>query len=148
MPAFTWALLRLLADWGIADTSTHSGQGFHGITCIITCNAYCIETKMRMYKVGIVMKENVIGDVFSQYRALSLLCYIYSCKSMFLIIYSFVLSLSSQQQPKSGLINLTLTRKEANFVLNALNNFFHTYMSQMLYAGQSARQIVTFLSDF
>ena len=74
------------------------------------------------------MKENVIGDLFSQYRALSLLCYIYSCKSMFLIIYSFVLSLSSQQQPKSGLINLTLTRKETNFVLNALNNFIHTYM--------------------
>ena len=73
------------------------------------------------------MKENVIGDLFSQYRALSLLCYIYSCKSMFLIIYSFVLSLSSQQQPKSGLKNLTLTRKESNFVLNALNNIIHTY---------------------
>ena len=56
--------------------------------------------------------------------------YIYSCKSMLLILYSFVLSLSSKQQPKSGLINLTLTRKEANFVLNALNNSIHTYEEQ------------------
>ena len=46
---------------------------------------------------------------------------------MLLILYSFVLSLSSQQQPKSGLINVTLTRKEANIILNALYNSIHTH---------------------
>ena len=46
---------------------------------------------------------------------------------MFLIIYSFVFSLSLQQQSKSGLVNVTLTRKEANFVLNALNTSIHTH---------------------
>ena len=51
---------------------------------------------------------------------------------MFLILYSYVhvLSLSLQQQPKSGWINVTLTRKEANFILNALNNSIHTHEEQ------------------
>ena len=46
---------------------------------------------------------------------------------MFLVIFCLVVSLSLQLQPQSGLINVTLTRKEAKFVLNALNNSIHTH---------------------